>query len=104
MPISSSVERVKVCEDELCKRSASSGGESEQERVEDDTEEEEVRKLSKEDLNERVEAFIVMFRQHLSNAARGRHGRRGTAFHLISKAQEYYGVSQRRSSGTLSTL
>ncbi|KAM1656713.1 hypothetical protein TB2_044964 [Malus domestica] len=64
------VERVKVCEDEVCKRSASGGGESEQERVEDDTEEEEVRKLSKEDLNERVEAFIVMFRQHLVSNSR----------------------------------
>ncbi|KAB2613952.1 hypothetical protein D8674_036268 [Pyrus ussuriensis x Pyrus communis] len=64
------VERVKVCEDEMCKRSDSGGGESEHERVEDDAEDEEVRKLSKEDLNEKVEAFIVMFRQHLVSDAR----------------------------------
>ncbi|KAM5581515.1 hypothetical protein ABKV19_010644 [Rosa sericea] len=38
--------------------------------VEDKPEEEEVPKLSKEALNERVEAFIVMFRQHLVSDAR----------------------------------
>ncbi|KAM1058755.1 uncharacterized protein LOC126612223 [Malus sylvestris] len=66
------VEEVKECEDEMCKSSARGGGESEQERDEDDTEEEEeeVRKLSEEDLNEKVEAFIVMFRQHLVSDAR----------------------------------
>lgn len=38
--------------------------------VEDKMEEEEVPKLSKEALNERVEAFILMFRQHLVSDAR----------------------------------
>nr|XP_011466256.1 PREDICTED: uncharacterized protein LOC105352042 [Fragaria vesca subsp. vesca] len=38
--------------------------------IEDKPEEEEVPKLSKEALNERVEAFIVMFRQHLVSDAR----------------------------------
>ena len=38
--------------------------------VVDKMEEEEVPKLSKEALNERVEAFILMFRQHLVSDAR----------------------------------
>ncbi|KAL6287942.1 hypothetical protein ACE6H2_012332 [Prunus campanulata] len=58
------VEEVKVCDEEICKKRSTSV-ENEEEGSEDQTEE-----VSKEALNERVEAFIVMFRQHLESDAR----------------------------------
>ncbi|TXG59051.1 hypothetical protein EZV62_016880 [Acer yangbiense] len=48
-------------------------GVNENENEDDDDEEEETSRLSKEELNERVEAFIATFRKHLvSDAIRGR--------------------------------
>ncbi|KAI5341068.1 PREDICTED: ABC transporter F [Prunus dulcis] len=58
------VEDVKECDEEICKKRSTSV-ENEEEGFEDQTEE-----VSKEALNERVEAFIVMFRQHLVSDAR----------------------------------
>ncbi|KAK7316384.1 hypothetical protein VNO77_35388 [Canavalia gladiata] len=60
------IEQGKECYKKQCWTTSSSTNVHVQNEIEEDEEEEEqVPMLSKEELNERVEAFIAMFRQHL---------------------------------------